>query len=769
MKGLFRRLKEYWALLHQDIYVGDMRTQNMKACLFVGVAVAIASGITTTLNIIGHRDLITTLTTISQVIGGIIIVVFILKDNKKIPTLSMLIICIITFTYYGFSGATGGTTVIWTILTPLGIGYFGNAIYGIYCGVYFEIMLIALFYTPIRHQLEGLYSELFMDRFPVLYFLNLALVSICLINYHMSVLKLMDYGKQMREAKEEADRANRGKSDFLSNMSHEIRTPINAVLGMNEMILRESIKANNYLPEDKEDISQIFSDISKYSGNIERAGNNLLYIINDILDFSKIESGKMNIVAADYTLSSILNDVSNMIFFKAKDKGLKFEVDVDRNIPDHLHGDEVRIRQIITNILGNAVKYTKQGSVRMTVRAEEIKDKNQQSILLKIDVTDTGIGIKEEDIAKLFTKFERVDLEQNSTVEGTGLGLAITRNLLEMMGGHIEVKSVYNEGSTFTIYLPQPVISDEPLGDFRKKFDESIQEMEVYVESFHAPDARILIVDDTKMNLIVVEGLLKNTGLKIDTASSGFEGIALARDNQYDIILMDQRMPGMGGTEAMQHIKDEKGINCNTPFICLTADAISGAKERYMSAGFIDYLTKPIDYKALEKMLIRYLPKEKVDTENKTAVSNVNLNESNPNDKDEFDRLSDMGFAVKSGMRYSNHDKEFYRSLLQDFVIGFTEKYNTIQKYYDIKDWRNYEIYVHSLKSSSKTIGANKLSEIAEQLEGAAGEKKIEIIQHKHEMMMRLYKETTDIISKVFTDFKAQPDDAEDILEFEPI
>ena len=769
MNNLYKKIKRSWELLHHDIFVGDMRDQNMKACLFVGIAVAIAASTTTTLNFLSNRDFITILTTITQAIGGIVIVIFILKDEKKIPTISMLLICIITFTYYAFSGATGGTTIIWTILAPLGIGFFGNALYGIYCGVYFEVLLIVIFYTPIRHHLEDHYSKFFMDRFPVLYFLNLALVSICLINYHLSVLKLMDSAKELLKSKEEADRANRGKSDFLSNMSHEIRTPINAVLGMNEMILRESLNAVKDLPTDSEKILQIFSDISRYSGNIESAGNNLLSLINDILDFSKIESGKMQLVETDYRLSSVLNDVSNMIFFKAKEKGLKFDVDVDPSIPEGLHGDEVRVRQIIINILNNAVKYTKEGCVDLTVRAREYDNTyEKRAICLIVSVSDTGIGIKPDDIEKLFTKFERVDLEQNSTVEGTGLGLAITKNLLEMMGGDIEVNSVYNEGSTFIIYLPQMVASNDPVGDFRKKFDESIESMDVYVESFHAPDAHILVVDDTKMNLLVVEGLLKNTGLKLDTASSGASSIELARNNHYDIILMDQRMPEMNGTEAMQHIKEANGINTDTPFICLTADAISGAKERYMEAGFTDYLTKPIDYSALEKMLINYLPPEKViitkGTESRTE-KDLKSQKALPA---EYDLLSKVGIDSASGIKFCNNDWEFYTTILKDFVSSFDERSDNLQKFFESKDWKNYGINVHSLKSSSKTIGAKDLSKKAELLEKASVEANSDYISAEHDAMKLIYKEVTESIISVFPDFNQRSADDEEILEFMP-
>ena len=613
MKNLLKKAHRIWALLHKDIYVGDLRTQNMRACMFVGIFVFIASCVLTTMNMVANRQPVAVASTAILAVSGLVIVYLIRRGHKMIPTYMMIFICIVIFTYYVFIGQTGGTTAMWTIPVPLGVGYFGNALYGIYCGIYFQILLVVLYYTPLRMYFTDKYSRFFMDRFPVLYFLNLALMSICLINYHISVLKLLDAAEELRKAKEEAERANRGKSDFLSNMSHEIRTPINAVLGMNEMILRESLSAVNKVPEDVNETRKIFAEISKHSGNIGSAGNNLLYLINDILDFSKIESGKMQLVEGDYKFSSVLNDVSNMIYFKAKGKGLEFSVDVDKNIPDGMHGDEVRVRQIITNILNNAVKYTNEGSVHLRVKGEENTHLSGRIFNLTIIVSDTGIGIKEEDIGKLFNKFERVDLEKNSTVEGTGLGLAITRNLLSMMGGNIEVHSVYGEGSVFTIFLPQEIVSYEPVGDFRKKFDESIVAMEEYEESFHAPEAHVLIVDDTRMNLMVVQGLLKDTGLQIDTASSGAEAIKLANEKEYDLVLMDQRMPEMGGTEAMQHIKEESPFNKDIPFICLTADAISGAKERYMAEGFNDYLTKPIDYKALEKMLIKHLPLEKVE------------------------------------------------------------------------------------------------------------------------------------------------------------
>ena len=411
------------------------------------------------------------------------------------------------------------------------------------------------------------------------------------------------YMDELREQKQVADEANEAKTQFLANMSHEIRTPINAVLGFNEMILQEC-----------RDKDEAFSNIGSYAADIKNAGNNLLSIINGILDISKIEAGKMEIVEAPYSLSGLLNDVSDMVFLKAKEKGLDFKVDVDEGLPDELYGDKVRIRQVIINILANAVKYTDKGEVWLTVRGNGGDDNKAGSMLaLKIEVKDTGIGMKEEDIDKLFRKFQRLDLIHNSTIEGTGLGLAISRQLMTMMGGTISVESEYGTGSKFMIEIPQKILSSEPVGDFRMRFEKNTVESQSGGEGFTAPDAHILVVDDTRVNLTVAKGLLKNTQIQIDTAGSGDESTELTLKRSYDLILMDQRMPGMDGTEALKIIRrQEEGLNRETPVICLTADAIIGAKERYISEGFTDYLAKPINNRELLKIMAEYLPKEKI-------------------------------------------------------------------------------------------------------------------------------------------------------------
>jgi signal transduction histidine kinase/FixJ family two-component response regulator len=565
--------------------------------------------------------------------------------------------------------------------------------------------------------------------------------------------------RKLRIEKKDAEKSNAAKSEFLANMSHEIRTPINAVLGMNEMILRESLEARDMLPEEREEIIKIFSDICNYSGNIESAGNNLLSIINDILDFSKIEAGKMEIAESNYKLSSVLNDVSNMISFKAKSKGIEYIVDVDETLPDGLYGDEIRVRQIITNLLNNAVKYTQKGTIWLSVNERKGEDDKSTNLIVK--VKDTGIGIKKEDISKLFRKFERVDMQNNSTVEGTGLGLAITGSLLDMMGGEISVESEYGKGSEFIVSIPQKIVSEEPIGNFREKFEKSISELKAPKENFHAPNASILIVDDTVMNLTVARGLLKKTRVIIDTAMSGEESIELAKEKAYDLILMDQRMPSMDGITAMHHIKEDgNGLNAGTPVICLTADAVSGAREKYLSEGFEDYITKPIDSRALLDALLKYLPKDKIKiVETKQVEKPVEVVCENSFESKLIDK--------KVGLGYCNGDKEFYETLLSEYVSESKDKAHLIKETYDNKDWNNYGIYVHSLKSTSKMIGATELSEIAAELEAAAGKEDVATIDAKQDKMCSLYEDVLKEITDKFG-IKQTDNSNEDIMEFMP-
>ena len=556
-----------------------------------------------------------------------------------------------------------------------------------------------------------------------------------------------EYKQQMlRLEKQAADEASEAKSRFLADMSHEIRTPINAIIGMNEMIIRETDN----------------KDILGYSQNIKQSGHNLLQLINGILDFSKIEDGKMEIVPVRYSVSSQIAYLINSISDRANSKKLEFNVSVDKNIPSELYGDDTRINQVIINLLTNAVKYTKKGSVDFTVKELERANGN---IKLYFEVKDTGIGIKETDMEKLFESFERLDVVKNRNIEGTGLGMTITVKLLELMDSELKVESVYGEGSTFSFDLWQKIENEEPIGDYREAINKP-QETEAYKESFRAPDARVLVVDDTKMNLLVVENLLKKTGIKIDTALNGPDSVELAKNNAYDVILMDQRMPGMDGTEAMNEIKNlDNKLNVNTPVICLTADVVRGAKERYLQMGFNDYLTKPIDSAKLEKMLIEYLPAEKTE-----LVDKDNAAETAQEPESELKKaLKRNGVDVNVGISFTGDDEDMYMSLLGEYAAEEVEKSANIKECYRTKDWKNYGVYVHSLKSTSKMIGASALAEIAAESEAASNVQDTLVIDSNHDRMMEMYSVLADVIREnIGTDTVSVSNNDDEILEFLP-
>jgi len=395
------------------------------------------------------------------------------------------------------------------------------------------------------------------------------------------------------EAKRKIVAEGEAKAQFLANMSHEIRTPLNTILGMNQMILRDS--------SDK--------DISEYAENIEKSGSLLLSIINDILDFSKISAGKLEIVNTSYSLSKVIKDINNSFAVKAADKGLSFEINAAEDACEHLYGDEIRIRQIIINIVNNAIKYTEKGSVTVSFD-QEIQPEGQY--LLIIRVKDTGKGIRERDMDKLFTAFRRLDQYNNTGVEGTGLGLSITHSLVTLMDGEIIVDSVYGEGSTFEVRLPQRPESEEKIGRLDERLKEVSTEKPKYVPSFTASKGKLLVVDDTKTNLTIIKLLLRETKMNITLAPSGREALSLLKQENFDLVLLDHMMPEMDGVETLRHI-NEMYENRPFPVIALTANALSGAKERYINLGFDDYLSKPVDTKELEELLLRWLPKEILD------------------------------------------------------------------------------------------------------------------------------------------------------------
>ncbi|WP_051656421.1 ATP-binding protein [Butyrivibrio sp. AE3004] len=517
---------------------------------------------------------------------------------------------------------------------------------------------------------------------------------------------MMTYNRKLSEAAKQANQANEAKSNFLSTMSHDIRTPMNAILGLNEMVLRDCRDEN----------------IRMYSESIRTAGNTLLGIINDILDFSKIEAGKMEIINVDYYFASLLNDLVNMVQKKAEDKGLSLKLNIDRNIPTVLNGDEIRIKQVIINILSNAVKYTKQGYITFSINSYKPEDK-PDSIILKISVEDTGIGIKPEDLDKLFVAFERIEEKRNRNIEGTGLGMTIVQRFLDMMGSHLEVQSEYGKGSVFSFELEQKVVKWDPIGDFEEAFRRSSSERATYHEKFTAPCARVLVVDDTTVNLTVFVNLLKRTGLRIDTAESGDECISLFKNNHYDVIFLDHMMPDKDGIETLTEMKELTNTpNEGTPVICLTANAISGMREMYTNVGFDDYLTKPIDAERLEMMLLQYLPKDKVNTvsDKDDAVDNEKDNrEDNTEDNELPGFLYDINeLDLDSGLEYCG-DAEDYIMALTTYMSSAEKRAEEIENYWKAGDIQNTTIKVHGLKSALRMVGALELGEFAASLEKA--------------------------------------------------
>ena len=546
--------------------------------------------------------------------------------------------------------------------------------------------------------------------------LLLGIVSVVLIILLVfNFVVLMIYNRKLSEAAEEANQANDAKSYFLSTMSHDIRTPMNAILGLNEMVLRDS-------HDDK---------IISYSESIRTAGNTLLGLINDILDFSKIEAGRMDIINVDYSFVSMLNDLVNMVQKKAEDKGLSFNLDIDREIPTVLHGDEIRIKQVITNILSNAVKYTKEGSITFHAGFEKLPD-GSDSIMLKISVADTGIGIKPEDMDKLFKAFERIEEKRNRNIEGTGLGMTIAQSFLAMMGSHLQVESKYGEGSVFSFNLEQKVIKWDPVGDYEDAFRQSLGERHGYREKFTAPHAKVLVVDDTPVNLTVFTSLLSRTKIQIDTAGSGDEAVQMYKNRHYDVIFLDHMMPNKDGIETLAEMRGLKDTpNDGTPVICLTANAISGMREMYIKAGFDDYITKPIDPDRLESLLLTYLPKGKIAPPD--------------GDTDEEDVLiPDFVFTIPeldvgSGLSHCG-SSQAYMTTLKMYLDTATDNADAIEKFWKDGDLKNTTIRVHALKSTSRVIGALSLGDHAAALEKAGDMEDTEKLEKELPLLLDEYR-----------------------------
>lgn len=508
-------------------------------------------------------------------------------------------------------------------------------------------------------------------------------------------------------ARQEALSANEAKGKFLAHMSHEIRTPINAVLGMDEMILREAKEQS----------------IKEYAMDIHTAGQTLLSLINDILDFSKIESGKMEIVPVEYDLSSLIHDLANMAAQRAADKNLRLEVEVDQETPSRLYGDDVRLRQVLTNILTNAVKYTHQGCVWLRVQCR----KKEETAVLRFEVEDTGIGIKEEDLPKLFAEFERIEEKRNRSIEGTGLGMSITTQLLALLGSRLQVESVYGKGSRFYFELEQKIVDAAPIGDFEARVHQ-LAENYSYSAGLFAPDAKLLVVDDNAINRKVLRNLLKETEIQVEEAAGGRECLELVQANHYDLIFLDHMMPEMDGVETLHHIKALSDYPCQgTPIVVLTANAVSGAKEKYLAEGFDDFLSKPIMPKKLENMIRKMLPQGLLLETAQTARTDAPKGADAPEELPSVDGL-DWGYA-----RMHLPDRELLQYTVKEFYAQIESAAAHLERAYERLTepgaLEQYRIQVHAMKSLAATVGILPLSGVAKILEYAAKDDKLEVIR----------------------------------------
>ncbi len=609
--------------------------------------------------------------------------------------------------------------VVWTFLHFSGIMSFAVSLP--YIDVVMGIIIIILFYILYREYKEGHTGEYGYMAMGLSIFMIMCVVELftlifknfksneipmligLLILLLFIILQQIEDLKQINEDKQRAIELSDAKTSFLASMSHEIRTPINSILGMNEMILRENHDTT----------------INNYARDIRNSGRMLLSLVNDVLDFSKIESGKMEITKVDFSLSEMLSDVVKMTRERALAKSLDFELMIDEGVPDGLHSDDVRLKQVLINLINNAVKYTDKGSIWLKVSAQRTGDECE----LVMSVKDEGRGIKKEEQNKLFDAFTRADINKNRNIEGTGLGLAIVKSIVDSMEGTIGVESEYLKGSEFTVRVPVEVTDETAVS---AQFDTGGEqyEKEDYICDYLAPDARVLAVDDNRTNLNIVKLFLKRTGIVPVLLNSGRKAIEQCMEEKFDLILLDHMMPDIDGIKTLEMIRNEESsLNKDTPAIVLTANAVAGSRQMYLEAGFEDYISKPIDSRLLEEMVKTYLPKERI-------ISN------GPEEKSGGERGGMMkeklsvitGLDYETALTNSGGDEEILAVVIGEITGECEERIEMMRGYLDEKNYKDYGISAHAIKGLMATIGVMGLSERAKRHEFAAKEDNIDFI-----------------------------------------
>ena len=620
----------------------------------------------------------------------------------------------------------------------------------VYCGYFFGLcdanMLLLTTGTVSDYVVNGVLTLMEVNPNPAVSLFLFFVLPRCLIYVAFmavcnSIFRIVSgslekarLSEELARAKEEAELANKAKSKFLARMSHEIRTPINAIFGMNEMIIRESEEPA----------------IRKYAKDVKDSSELLLNIVNDILDSSKIESGMMELVESEYDIHTLLNDLHNMTIIKAKEKNLELEFIVDQSLPCKYYGDDQRIRQVLLNLLSNGVKYTNHGKITLQVSGE----RQGEYAVLHYFVRDTGMGIREEDIDKLYDEFRRFDIDKNRYVEGTGLGITIAQQFLKLMGSELQIHSEYEKGSEFSFKLVQKIVDETPIKDSEQKFNPSASEEKKQLR-FTAEKAKILVVDDYQMNIKVFKNLVKFAKMQISEAISGNECLELLEKQKFDVIFLDHMMPGLDGIETLRIIH-QRNLCENVPIIMLTANAIIGDKERYLEEGFDDFLSKPIIPELLTEMLLKYLPPEYIVSEGDNKLKpqtvtpeNSNISKQNKEEDEttmikvtqeehfEAVRAALPELNYEAGLNTCRGDEDFYLELLTDFSELPIKA--ELSKLLADKDAANYAIQVHGFKNNAYTIGAKEIGDLAYELEKLTKAADWTNVPELQDQMFRLY------------------------------